>query len=75
MAMIDKVKAQIDFLKFLVGFMLTTLLGVSGWAITQATTLNGLLFAVTLFFLTSLVVLSIIVLIVINHKINELEEL
>lgn len=55
--------------------MLTTLLGVSGWAITQATTLNGLLFAVTLFFLTSLVVLSIIVLIVINHKINELEEL
>ena len=76
MAKIDKVKAQIDFLKFLVGFMMTTMLGVAGWALTQGlSSKGGLLLAVTVFFLTSLIVLSIIVLIAINRKINDLEEL
>lgn len=77
MAKIDKVKAQIDFLKFLVGFMVTTIIGVCGWALTTKVNLfeDTTLYVFSALFLTSLILLTIILLIAIYRKINDLEEL
>jgi|LFRM01.1.fsa_nt_gb membrane protein DedA with SNARE-associated domain len=75
MAQIDKIKAQIDFMKFLAGFIMTTFIGVSGWSITQAHAMSSWLLAVTVVLLLILLTLAIIILLTINRKIDELEEL